>query len=181
MLTLEKHGGICDCQASRDTFVYAASAERNGLSTVTQILGEIVLRPRITDEEVIRRSNPRLRHDLILDLTIPVERRETNGRIRIRVSGHEARAGAATDGPDTRGKFERFRRSISRLIQSSHIPQAAYRDNTLGLPKICPETNVQKIDKNILFTYLKHHYTPSRMVVAGVGIEHQALVDAVQE
>lgn len=52
MLTLEKHGGICDCQASRDTFVYAASAERNGLETVTQVLGEIVLRPQITDEEV---------------------------------------------------------------------------------------------------------------------------------
>lgn len=52
MLTLEKHGGICDCQASRDTFVYAASAERHGLDTVVQILGDIVLRPRITQEEV---------------------------------------------------------------------------------------------------------------------------------
>lgn len=52
MLALEKHGGICDCQASRDTFVYAASAERRGLDIVTQVLGEIVLRPQITEEEV---------------------------------------------------------------------------------------------------------------------------------
>lgn len=52
MLALEKHGGICDCQASRDTFVYAASAERHGLDTVVQILGDIVLRPQITEEEV---------------------------------------------------------------------------------------------------------------------------------
>lgn len=52
MLTLEKHGGICDCQASRDTFVYAASAERCGLDIVTQVLGDIVLRPQITEEEV---------------------------------------------------------------------------------------------------------------------------------
>ena len=52
MLALEKHGGICDCQASRDTFVYAASAERRGLDTVVQILGDIVLRPQITQEEV---------------------------------------------------------------------------------------------------------------------------------
>lgn len=52
MLALEKHGGICDCQASRDTFVYAASAERHGLDTVVQILGDIVLRPQITHEEV---------------------------------------------------------------------------------------------------------------------------------
>lgn len=52
MLALEKHGGICDCQASRDTFVYAASAERCGLDTVVQILGDIVLRPQITEDEV---------------------------------------------------------------------------------------------------------------------------------
>jgi len=52
MLTLEKHGGICDCQASRDTFVYAASAERRGLDMVVQVLGDIVLRPQITEEEV---------------------------------------------------------------------------------------------------------------------------------
>lgn len=52
MLALEKHGGICDCQASRDTFVYAASAERRGLDTVVQILGDIVLRPQITEDEV---------------------------------------------------------------------------------------------------------------------------------
>lgn len=52
MLTLEKHGGICDCQASRDTFVYAASAERNGLDTVSKVLGDIVLRPKITDDEL---------------------------------------------------------------------------------------------------------------------------------
>lgn len=52
MLALEKHGGICDCQASRDTFIYAASAERRGLDTIVQILGDIVLRPQITEDEV---------------------------------------------------------------------------------------------------------------------------------
>ena len=52
MLTLEKHGGICDCQASRDTFVYAASTERRGLETVTKVIGDVVLRPQITDAEV---------------------------------------------------------------------------------------------------------------------------------
>lgn len=57
MLALEKHGGICDCQASRDTFVYAASAERRGLDIVTQVLGDIVLRPQITEEEVCNIHN----------------------------------------------------------------------------------------------------------------------------
>ena len=49
---MEKHEGIFDCQASRDTFIYAASAERKGLNAVTQVLADIVLRPMITEDEV---------------------------------------------------------------------------------------------------------------------------------
>lgn len=52
LLAMEKHEGIFDCQASRDTFIYAASAERKGLNSTTQILADIVLRPQITDDEV---------------------------------------------------------------------------------------------------------------------------------
>jgi len=47
------------------------------------------------------------------------------------------------------------------------------------LPKICPEKNIEKIDRKTLHTYLKHHYVPNRMVVAGVGVEHDDLVHAV--
>lgn len=46
------HGGICDAQSSRDTFVYATSTNVNGLETVVQILSEAVLRPAITDQEL---------------------------------------------------------------------------------------------------------------------------------
>lgn len=49
---LEKHGGICDSQASRDTFIYAASAYSSGLNDVVQMLSEATLRPQITPEEV---------------------------------------------------------------------------------------------------------------------------------
>lgn len=38
-----------------------------------------------------------------------------------------------------------------------------------------------KIDRSVLFTYLKHHYAPKRMVVAGVGVDHSALVESVQK
>lgn len=49
---LEKHGGICDSQASRDTFIYAASVYTKGLEDTMQLLSEVTLRPYITDEEV---------------------------------------------------------------------------------------------------------------------------------
>lgn len=49
---LEAHGGICDSQALRDTIIYAASAYNSGLEEVVSFLGEVTLRPRITEEEV---------------------------------------------------------------------------------------------------------------------------------
>ncbi|XP_078044447.1 mitochondrial-processing peptidase subunit alpha [Augochlora pura] len=140
MLALEKHGGICDCQASRDTFVYAASAERQGLDTVVQILGDISLRPKITEEELTS-ARQMIRFELESLLTRPEQ----------------------------------------EPILMDMIHAAAYRSNTLGLPKICPEENVDYIDRKILFQYMKHHYTPNRMVVAGVGVEHEHLVSVVQK
>ncbi|KAH0564575.1 mitochondrial-processing peptidase subunit alpha [Cotesia glomerata] len=140
MLTLEKHGGICDCQSSRDTFIYAASAESQGLDTVTKILGDIVLRPTITEDELNFARQ-----------TVQFELETLH----------------------TRPEQEPL------LIDMIHA--AAYSDNTLGLPKLCPSENIGKINRNILFTYLKNHYTPKRMVVAGVGIEHNDLVNAVKK
>ncbi|KAF4529979.1 hypothetical protein B566_EDAN015748 [Ephemera danica] len=61
------------------------------------------------------------------------------------------------------------------------IHAAAYQDNTLGLPKICPAENIGRIERSTLFTFLSHHYTPSRMVISGVGVKHDALVEAVNK
>lgn len=53
MLTkLEAHGGIWDSQASRDTFIYAASAYTSGLNDIIELLGETILRPQITATEI---------------------------------------------------------------------------------------------------------------------------------
>ncbi|XP_012288110.1 mitochondrial-processing peptidase subunit alpha [Orussus abietinus] len=140
MLTLEKHGGICDCQASRDTFVYAASAERQGLDMVTRVLGDIVLRPQITDDE-LNAAKQTVQFELESLLTRPEQ----------------------------------------EPLLMDMIHAAAYRDNTLGLPKICPSENIENINRQILFTYLKNYYTPARMVVAGVGVHHKDLVEAAQK
>ena len=36
----------------RDSFIYAVSIERNALNAAVQILGDVVLRPKLTDKEV---------------------------------------------------------------------------------------------------------------------------------
>lgn len=60
------------------------------------------------------------------------------------------------------------------------IHAAAYRDNTLGLPKLCPTANATQIDRGVLLSYLRQHHTPERMVVAGVGVDHDEFVRHVE-
>lgn len=137
---MEKHGGICDCQASRDTMIYAASAERLGLNTVTQLLGDIVLRPKLTEEEVsVARQTVQFELESLL----------------------------------TRPEQE--------VLITDMIHAAAYGNSTLGLPRICPEKNIELIDRKILYTYLKNYYSPKRMVIAASGVDHKHLVNAVKK
>ena len=61
------------------------------------------------------------------------------------------------------------------------IHQSAYRDNTLGLPSICPEENIMKIDFKEIKQYLASLYQPSRMVLTGVNVDHESLVDLARK
>lgn len=132
---MEKHGGICDCQSSRDTFIYASSTDRRGLETATRVLAETVLRPKLEENEV----------DFARQ-AVQFELETLNMR------------------PE------------QEPILMDRIHAAAYRGNTLGLSKLCPAENADKIDRDVLLSFLRLHHTPSRMVVAGVGVDHDELV-----
>lgn len=67
------------------------------------------------------------------------------------------------------------------MIVSFFCFQAAYRGNTVGLPRFSPADNVDKIDKQVLHSYLRNYYCPERMVLAGVGIEHEQLVECARK
>uniref|UniRef100_A0A7N6A792 Mitochondrial-processing peptidase subunit alpha n=1 Tax=Anabas testudineus TaxID=64144 RepID=A0A7N6A792_ANATE len=140
LLTLEKHGGICDCQTSRDTTMYAVSAEVKGLDTVVSLLSDAVLQPRLLDEEIE-----------MTKMAIRFELEDLNMR------------------PDP------------EPLLTEMIHAAAYRGNTVGLPRFCPVDNVEKIDKKVLHGYLRNYYCPERMVLAGVGIEHEQLVECARK
>lgn len=137
---LSKCGGTLDCQGSRDTLIYAVSVDNKYLEHAVELLGETVLRPNLTNEEVMDTSH-RLDYEL-QDMALDPERK-------------------------------------MQLCEMIHA--AAYRQNTLGLPKICPKENLDKINRDMLFTYMKNNHTPERMVLAGVGVEHERLVEFAQK
>ncbi|XP_030063492.1 mitochondrial-processing peptidase subunit alpha [Microcaecilia unicolor] len=140
LLTLEKHGGICDCQSSRDTTMYAVSANAKGLDTVVSLLAEVVLHPRLSEEEIE-----------MTRMAVKFELEDLNMR------------------PDP------------EPLLTEMIHAAAYRENTVGLPRFCPVANIEQIDQKVLHAYLRNYYTPSRMVLAGVGIEHEQLTECARK
>lgn len=133
-------GGTMDCQGSRDTLIYATSVVGKHLETAVELLGETVLRPTLSDQDVeetalrIKFEN----EDMLLD-------------------------------PERKTQLQEM------------IHKAAYNDNTLGLPKVCPIENTKKIDRNIMYEYMKHVHKPERMVLAGVGVDHDKLVELAQK
>merc|ERR1712038_13500 len=137
---LEDHGGICDCQGSRDTLIYAVSANRKGLPVVVDLLSNVTLTPTISDEELMA-----ARQAIAFEL--------------------ESLDMAPNPEP--------------LLIEMIH--SAAYRDNTLGLPKICPPESVEAVSRDDLFTYLHNYHSPERMVLAGVGVDHDELVKLAEQ
>ncbi|VCW66870.1 unnamed protein product, partial [Gulo gulo] len=140
LLTLEKHGGICDCQTSRDTTMYAVSADSKGLDTVVGLLADVVLHPRLTDEEIE-----------MTRMAVQFELEDLNMR------------------PDP------------EPLLTEMIHEAAYQENTVGLHRFCPTENIVKIDREVLHSYLRNYYTPDRMVLAGVGVEHEHLVECARK
>nr|KAF6486583.1 peptidase, mitochondrial processing subunit alpha [Rousettus aegyptiacus] len=140
LLTLEKHGGICDCQTSRDTTMYAVSADSKGLDTVVGLLADVVLHPRLTDEEIE-----------MTRMAVRFELEDLNMR------------------PDP------------EPLLTEMLHEAAYRGNTVGFRRFCPTENIAKIDRGVLHSYLRNYYTPDRMVLAGVGVEHDHLVECARK
>ncbi|XP_067944703.1 mitochondrial-processing peptidase subunit alpha-like [Watersipora subatra] len=137
---LEKYGGICDCQSSRDTMIHAISLQKAGLDTAVEILSEVVLRPCFTEEEVEQSRQA-------IDFELETLSMNPNKEIQ-----------------------------MMELIHA-----AAYRQNTLGLPKMCPPENLPIINRDLLFTYLKHQCTFDEMVIAGSGMHHEELVELAEK
>ncbi|KAM3728975.1 Mitochondrial-processing peptidase subunit alpha [Dirofilaria immitis] len=61
------------------------------------------------------------------------------------------------------------------------IHAAAYNGNTMGFTKYCPEESIANINQEHIYTFMKQYYKPSRIVVAGIGVDHDSLVSLSEE
>ncbi|OJD31183.1 mitochondrial processing peptidase [Diplodia corticola] len=66
--------------------------------------------------------------------------------------------------------------SRPELIHPELVHMAAYKDNTLGNPLLCPEARLQEIDRNVVEAYRRTFFRPERMVVAFAGVNHEEAI-----
>lgn len=66
--------------------------------------------------------------------------------------------------------------SKPELILPELVHMAAYKDNTLGNPLLCPEERLGEINKAVVEKYREVFFQPERLVVAFAGVQHSEAV-----
>ncbi|MCJ1281459.1 Mitochondrial-processing peptidase subunit alpha [Xylographa opegraphella] len=64
--------------------------------------------------------------------------------------------------------------SKPELILPELVHMAAYKDNTLGNPLLCPQERLQFINKKVVERYRETFFRPERLVVAFAGVDHES-------
>jgi processing peptidase subunit alpha len=67
----------------------------------------------------------------------------------------------------------------NKIMESIH--EAAYNYSGLGLPLYAPVSNLERFTPDVLASYQAAFFTPKRLVVSGVGVEHQKLVELTND
>ncbi|KAK3333320.1 peptidase M16 inactive domain-containing protein [Cercophora scortea] len=71
--------------------------------------------------------------------------------------------------------------SKPELILPELVHMAAFKDNTLGHPLLCPQDRLGAIDRNVIQAYRDAFYRPERIVVAFAGVPHAEAVRLTEQ
>lgn len=69
----------------------------------------------------------------------------------------------------------------AELILPELVHTAAFKDNTLGNPLLCPMERISDINQSVIRAYRETFYRPERMVVAFAGVPHAEAVRLTTE
>ncbi|KAF2138764.1 uncharacterized protein K452DRAFT_352895 [Aplosporella prunicola CBS 121167] len=71
--------------------------------------------------------------------------------------------------------------SKPELILPELVHMAAFKDNTLGNPLLCPQERLGEINKSVVDAYRKVFFRPERIVVAFAGVNHLEAVKLTKQ
>lgn len=90
-------------------------------------------------------------------------------------------------------KIDQVRRSVEFELEDLHtrpdpepllaemLHHAAYQDGPLANPKLCPEENINTINKEDLYYYQRSLYKPKRTVLTCIGTDHEEFVQMTKD
>ncbi|CAI5437811.1 unnamed protein product [Caenorhabditis angaria] len=67
------------------------------------------------------------------------------------------------------------------ILLNDYIHQAAFQHNTLGYPKFNETSATDKVTLKDIYGYLSRVHTPERIVVGGIGVDHDEFVASVEK
>ncbi|KAJ2905759.1 insulinase [Zalerion maritima] len=67
------------------------------------------------------------------------------------------------------------------LILPELLHMAAFKDNTLGNPLLCPQDRLESINRNTIMKYRDYFYRPERIVVAFAGVDHNTAIKLTKQ
>jgi processing peptidase subunit alpha len=67
------------------------------------------------------------------------------------------------------------------LILPEILHTVAFKHNTLGMPLLCPESQLDVINEDVIRRFMRDWYRPERLVVAGVGMPHEQLCELTEK
>lgn len=68
-------------------------------------------------------------------------------------------------------------RAKPEMILPEILHYVAYNNQALGNPLLCPDERIDEINAPLIRQFISEWYRPERMVIAGAGMEHEALVE----
>ena len=160
MSALEPYGGMFECQQFRDIMMYSLAVFSFGLPQAVSVMADAIWRPQLTAQEVGPPGEEEEEEEEGVTSVLQVDAERSSVAFQLET---------VQDAP------------LAEPLLMELIHQAAYRSNTLGLPSLCPSENIDKISVQQLKQFLAAHYLPSRMVLAGVNVNHEEFVRLAEE
>ncbi|KAH6584306.1 hypothetical protein BASA50_000267 [Batrachochytrium salamandrivorans] len=157
---LESLGGNVMAHSSREGIIYQAAVFRHDLAKMMKIYGQMVRRPLFTESE-LEETKESTRYEL----------REITNKMDMIMSEvvHSVAFQADTVANET----------VPLVAPASEI--FPIRTNTLGNPLIVDLPALEAMSSETMKKFHNTWYTPDRIVVAGVGMDHARLVELAEQ
>lgn len=149
---LEAMGGQVECKATREYMLYQAQIFKADLPNIMELLSEMILHPLLKEKHL---------HEVKETLAFDIKNHQWQHDIILPDQLHQVA----------------YRKATTDTVTDS----VGFESSSLGNSLISTTDSLTKINTAHIRAFRDLWFTPDRLVIAGVGMEHEILVDLAQK